>query len=71
MREFVGLAAVAVIQSNGAPGSHALTLDLNDITTNSDVDIAGRLVVEVASAFVRGTAGASLRGIGLSAVAGR
>ena len=71
MRKFVGLAAVAVALSIGAPSSHALTLDFNNITANSDVDVAGQLSVEVASAFVKGAAGASLQGIRLSAVAGR
>ncbi len=71
MRKYVGPAAVAVAPSIGAPSFPALTLDSKDITANSDVDVAGRLSVEVASAFVEGAAGASLQGIGLSAAAGR
>ncbi len=70
MRRFVGLAAVAVTLSSGAPGSHALSLELNDITTSSDVDVAGQLSVEVASALEE-SAAVCLRGIGLSAAAGR
>jgi hypothetical protein len=71
MRKFVGPAAVAVALSIGAPGSHGLTLDYKTITTKFDVDVASQLSVEVASAFVKGAAGASLRIIRLSAAAGR
>jgi hypothetical protein len=71
MRKYVGPAAVAVALPIGAPSFPALTLDFKTITANSDVDVAGQLSVEVASAFVKGAAGAPLRGIGLSAAAGR
>lgn len=60
MRRFAGLAAVAAVAlSIGAQSSHALTFSFTNITTNSDVDVAGQLSVEVASAFVKGAAGAA------------
>lgn len=62
MRTLASLAAVAAVMSGlsvGADSSRAETVNFTNITNNSDVDVAGQFSVEVASAFVKGAAGAS------------
>lgn len=60
MRMLAGLAAVAAVAlSVGVQSSQATTITFTNITNNSDVDVAGQLSVEVASAFVKGAEGAS------------